>query len=130
MVLATRRNDYKKIRPVRKIIFKESHILKFFRYDLLITIMEEPCFNFLRTIKTLGYTVFPMLRDTYGIGGLSITVRSQRDKFLVEEVKKCIDEFLLEFKKQLHDMEKDKFEGIKNKRARPHLLTHSSMVGS
>ena len=91
-----------------------------FRYDLLITIMEEPCFNFLRTIKTLGYTVFPMLRDTYGIGGLSITVRSQRDKFLVEEVKKCIDEFLLEFKKQLHDMEKDKFEGILNKIARPY----------
>jgi len=88
----------------------EMTIKKYALYDLLITIMEEPCFNFLRTIKTLGYTVFPMLRDTYGIGGLSITVRSQRDKFLVEEVKKCIDEFLLEFKKQLHDMEKDKFE--------------------
>ena len=73
--------------------------------------MEEPCFNFLRTIKTLGYTVFPLLRDTYGIGGLSITVRSQRDKFLVEEVKKCIDEFLIEFKQILTSMEKEKYEG-------------------
>jgi len=74
--------------------------------------MEEPCFNFLRTIKTLGYTVFPLLRNTYGIGGLSITVRSQKDKFTVEEVKKCIDEFLVLFKDQLVAMEKDKYEGM------------------
>lgn len=73
--------------------------------------MEEPCFNFLRTQKTLGYSVFPLLRDTYGIGGLSITVRSQKDKFLVEEVKKCIDEFLVLFKDQLVKMDKDQFEG-------------------
>ena len=73
--------------------------------------MEEPCFNFLRTQKTLGYTVFPMLRDTYGIGGISITVRSQKDKFLVEEVKTCIEEFFTMFKDLLVKMKKDEFEG-------------------
>merc|ERR1712130_755204 len=34
----------------------------------------------------------------------------QRDKFLGEEVKKCIDEFLVEFKKILTSMEKEKYE--------------------
>ena len=82
-----------------------------FRHDLLISIMEEPCFDFLRTKKTLGYTVFPMCRCTYGIIGSSITVRSQRDKFTVEQVHQYVKEFLKEFKKILKNMKSAEFEG-------------------
>ena len=83
-----------------------------FRHDLLIAIMEEPCFDFLRTKKTLGYTVFPMCRCTYGIIGSSITVRSQRDKFTVEQVHQYVKEFLKEFKKILKNMKSAEFEGM------------------
>ena len=83
-----------------------------FRHDLLIAIMEEPCFDFLRTKKTLGYTVFPMCRCTYGIIGSSITVRSQRDKFTVEQVHQYVKEFLKEFKKILKNMKSPEFEGM------------------
>ena len=74
--------------------------------------MEEPCFDYLRTKKTLGYTVFPMVRCTYGIVGISITVRSQIDKFTLEQVKTCVDEFLGEFSKILEDMTDEEFQGI------------------
>ena len=74
--------------------------------------MEEPCFDFLRTKKTLGYTVFPMARCTYGIVGHSITVRSQIDKFTVEDVKLCVDEFLANFHQYLTKMTDSEFDGI------------------
>ena len=74
--------------------------------------MEEPCFDFLRTKKTLGYTVFPMCRCTYGIIGSSITVRSQRDKFTVEQVHHYVKDFLKEFKKILKNMKSAEFEGM------------------
>jgi len=39
--------------------------------------MSEPCFDTLRTKEQLGYDVFSMIRNTYGVIGLSITVNSQ-----------------------------------------------------
>ena len=73
--------------------------------------MEEPCFDFLRTKKTLGYSVFPMIRCTYGIIGSSITVRSQIDKFTAEQVMEAVQEFLASFKKQLKAMKPAEFKG-------------------
>ena len=79
--------------------------------DLLISIMEEPSFDFLRTKKTLGYSVFPMVRCTYGIVGCSLTVRSQVDKFTAEQVFEAIEEFLVEFKQTLKSMKPAEFKG-------------------
>jgi len=76
-----------------------------------MSIMEEPCFDFLRTKKTLGYTVFPMTRCTYGIVGHSITVRSQIDKFTVEQVKAAVDLFLIDFHQFLINMTEQEFQG-------------------
>ena len=45
--------------------------------DIATMLMEEPCFDILRTKEQLGYSVFSMLRNTFGILGLSITVNSQ-----------------------------------------------------
>jgi nardilysin len=39
--------------------------------------MSEPCFDTLRTKEQLGYDVFSMIRNTFGVIGVSITVNSQ-----------------------------------------------------
>jgi len=52
------------------------------------------------------------MHSTDDVCGLSVTVRSQRDKFTVEEVKSNISEFLVEFENQLNDLTADQFEGI------------------
>ncbi|GBP39355.1 Nardilysin [Eumeta japonica] len=49
--------------------------------QVLLTLMEEPVFDQLRTKEQLGYSVFTMVRDTFGVLGYSITVNTQVDKF-------------------------------------------------
>lgn len=43
--------------------------------------MEEPLFDVLRTKEQLGYSVFNMMRYTFGVLGYSVTVNCQADKF-------------------------------------------------
>ena len=45
-------------------------------------LMEEPVFNRLRTEEQLGYTVYSMLRNTFGVLGISISIYAQV-RFLV-----------------------------------------------
>lgn len=80
------------------------------RNDLLVTIMEEPCFDILRTKKCLGYSVYPTLRDTFGIGGISISISSQQNKFSVKEIHEHTLDFLKQFEELINNMEADKFE--------------------
>jgi nardilysin len=40
-------------------------------------LMEEPIFDRLRTQEQLGYQVFSMFRNTYGVLGVSVTICSQ-----------------------------------------------------
>ena len=42
-------------------------------------LMEEPVFNRLRTEEQLGYTVYCMLRNTFGVLGVSISIYAQVD---------------------------------------------------
>lgn len=92
----------------------EMKIKDYATLDLLISIMEEPSFDFLRTKKTLGYSVFPTVRCTYGIVGCSLTVRSQVDKFTAEQVFEAIEEFLVEFKQTLKSMKPAEFKEFAN----------------
>merc|ERR1719273_2602371 len=62
--------------------------------EVALMLMEEPCFDILRTKEQLGYTVFSVLRNTYGILGVSITVNSQATKFSVDHVNDRIEAFL------------------------------------
>lgn len=43
--------------------------------------MEEPCFDVLRTREQLGYVVYNSSKNTEGIIGLSVVVSSQASKF-------------------------------------------------
>ena len=76
-----------------------------------MSIMREPCFDFLRTKHQLGYAVYCQLHTTDDITGISITVRSQADKFTMVEVKSKINEFLIYFKKYLKTLTEKELEG-------------------
>ncbi len=45
--------------------------------ELLVDIMEEPVFDTLRTKEQLGYTVFAVFRNSFGVLGFSITICAQ-----------------------------------------------------
>ncbi|XP_045503200.1 nardilysin-like [Colias croceus] len=71
--------------------------------EVLMMLMEEPVFDVLRTKEQLGYSVFSMLRYTFGVLGFSVTVNTQRDKFSVSHVDARVEAFL---KKFVRDMRK------------------------
>ncbi|XP_038056169.1 nardilysin-like [Patiria miniata] len=78
--------------------------------DVLITMMEEPCFDILRTQEQLGYSVYPTCRNSFGILGFSVTVATQATKFSVSHVEERIDSFLQSFLGKMRtssSMEKD-----------------------
>ncbi|XP_008547472.1 nardilysin [Microplitis demolitor] len=81
--------------------------------ELLTMIMEEPLFNQLRTQEQLGYDVFCLLRDTYGVFGYSISVCTQADKFSVKHVDDRIEEFLKSFYEKLESLSDKDFENHK-----------------
>ena len=74
-------------------------------------LMEEPVFDILRTKEQLGYTVFSMLRNTYGILGVSITVNTQATKFSADHVNGRIEAFLEWFiEEKLGNLDDAEFE--------------------
>ncbi|XP_003401691.1 nardilysin isoform X1 [Bombus terrestris] len=81
--------------------------------ELLITIMEEPVFNQLRTLEQLGYNVFCLLRDTFGILGYTVTVYTQADKYSTEYVDNRIEAFLGMFNNILKEMSEKELDSVK-----------------
>lgn len=81
--------------------------------ELLIMYMEEPLFNQLRTQEQLGYNVFCLLRDTFGILGYSITVYTQADKYSTEHVDNRIEAFLTMFNNMLQGILEKDLDSIK-----------------
>uniref|UniRef100_T1J428 Nardilysin n=1 Tax=Strigamia maritima TaxID=126957 RepID=T1J428_STRMM len=69
--------------------------------ELLIALMEEPCFDVLRTQQQLGYNVNCMFRNTFGIVGFSVTVHTQADKYSCKLVDERIEAFLQLFLNKL-----------------------------
>ncbi|XP_065834712.1 nardilysin-like [Oscarella lobularis] len=78
--------------------------------QLLVYLMEEPCFDILRTKEQLGYSVYPTCRCTHGVLGFSVTVVTQVEKFSVEHITKRIESFLNEFCTTLRQMDQDDFD--------------------
>uniref|UniRef100_A0A3B4A1W5 Coenzyme PQQ synthesis protein F-like C-terminal lobe domain-containing protein n=2 Tax=Periophthalmus magnuspinnatus TaxID=409849 RepID=A0A3B4A1W5_9GOBI len=71
--------------------------------------MEEPCFDFLRTKETLGYQVYPSCRNTSGVLGFSVTVKTQATKFSSELVEARVQSFLSSFGGRLSSLGADSF---------------------
>ncbi|XP_077588207.1 nardilysin-like [Stigmatopora nigra] len=77
--------------------------------ELLVMLMEEPCFHFLRTKETLGYNAYPAFRNTSGVVGFCITVQTQASKFSTEQAELKIEEFLTWFGETLSAMSQESF---------------------
>lgn len=78
--------------------------------DMLVSLIEEPLFDTLRTKEQLGYDVAISVRDTFNILGITITVKSQENKFTSTEVDARIASFSEEIVKILTEMGADDFE--------------------
>ncbi|GAB0092755.1 nardilysin [Sergentomyia squamirostris] len=98
-----------------------SYILNFYQIDtpsienscyveLLITLLEEPLFNQLRTIEQLGYDVNCDFRENCGISAFSIGVNSQENQFSIEHVDERIEIFRKDFVKILKEMSAEDYE--------------------
>uniref|UniRef100_A0A182QVQ5 Nardilysin n=1 Tax=Anopheles farauti TaxID=69004 RepID=A0A182QVQ5_9DIPT len=81
--------------------------------ELLVSLLEEPLFDVLRTKEQLGYDVSTTLRDNAGILGFSITVHSQEDKFSYFHIDERIELFNEHFVQVLHNMTDKDFELVK-----------------
>ncbi|KAH9631178.1 hypothetical protein HF086_006756 [Spodoptera exigua] len=69
--------------------------------EVLMLLMEEPVFDSLRTKEQLGYSVFSMMRYTFGVLGFSVTVNTQVDKFSVSYVDGRVEAFLKKFSRDM-----------------------------
>ncbi|XP_035792231.1 nardilysin-like isoform X1 [Anopheles albimanus] len=81
--------------------------------ELLISLLEEPLFDILRTKEQLGYDVSTTLRDNYGILGYSITVHSQENKFNYNHIDQRIELFNRHFIDILRNMSSEDFGLVK-----------------
>ncbi|KAJ8039795.1 Nardilysin [Holothuria leucospilota] len=70
---------------------------KYSLLNALVVMMEEPCFDVLRTQEQLGYSVHATCRNTFGVLGFSVTVTTQATKFSASHVDGRIDQFLQHF---------------------------------
>lgn len=75
--------------------------------------MEEPLFNQLRTQEHLGYNVYCLFNDTFGVYGYSINVCTQANKFTTEHVDERIEKFIQDFKNTLNEMKEDEYDFVK-----------------
>ncbi|XP_016520235.1 nardilysin-like isoform X1 [Poecilia formosa] len=87
-----------------------SRTLQFLRVPVWFQmLMEEPCFDFLRTKEMLGYQVYPTFRNTSGVLGFSVTVETQATKFSSELVEQKIEDFLVSFGGRLASLSEECF---------------------
>ncbi|KAF5280052.1 hypothetical protein FQA39_LY18167 [Lamprigera yunnana] len=84
--------------------------------ELFAQIIQEPCFDILRTKEQLGYIVYSGIRKANGIHGLRIIVQSDKHPSVIDH---RIEEFLNTMLLQLQNMTNEEFE-----RHRDSLMAH------
>jgi insulysin len=75
--------------------------------ELFSQIINEPCFNILRTKEQLGYIVFSGVRRACGVQGLRVIVQSERHPEYLDD---RIEAFLHSMEEHLEKMDEDEFE--------------------
>lgn len=81
--------------------------------ELLVKIMREPLFNYIRTKEQLGYAVSCFSKNDENTLGFTITVESQEKKNSSWIVDEKIESFLNDFASHLKEMSEVDFETIK-----------------
>jgi len=80
--------------------------------DLFCHILEEPCFNVLRTKEQLGYIVSGGVRRSLGTQGVRVIVQSEKNpSFVTGRIEEVMNEHM---KKYLTDMTDEQFESNKH----------------
>ncbi|XP_060809254.1 insulin-degrading enzyme isoform X1 [Amyelois transitella] len=74
--------------------------------ELLAQILNEPCFNTLRTKEQLGYIVFSGVRRSSGVQGLRVIVQSDRHPGYVE---RRVEAFIEDSEEYLANMPEEEF---------------------
>lgn len=82
--------------------------------ELLVKVMREPLFNFIRTKEQLGYSVSCASKNEGGVLGLIITVESQEKRHSTWTVDMKIESFLQSFSSHLDQLSGEDFETMKN----------------
>uniref|UniRef100_A0A6P7FSM8 Nardilysin-like n=1 Tax=Diabrotica virgifera virgifera TaxID=50390 RepID=A0A6P7FSM8_DIAVI len=95
--------------------------------DTVMRIIDEPCFNTLRTIEQLGYDVSIYGRRVHGILMYRLRVNSQADKYTTQYLDSRIEAFLKQSQKLVDEttvegLEKIKEDLIKTKQVCDHNL--------
>jgi insulysin len=87
------------------------------RLQLMSQMMDEPCFNTLRTQEQLGYIVGCGMMALGTVQGFRILIQSEKD---CDYLEKRIDNFLVNFDKELEEISEEDFNkhkiGLINKR--------------
>ncbi|XP_050498673.1 nardilysin-like isoform X3 [Diabrotica virgifera virgifera] len=96
--------------------------------DIIMRIIDEPCFNTLRTNEQLGYDVSTYGRREYGVLVYSLHVTSQVNKYSTEYLDSRIEAFLKQSQKLVDEttveaLEKIKEDLIKTKQVCDHNLS-------
>ncbi|KAF2769156.1 LuxS/MPP-like metallohydrolase [Teratosphaeria nubilosa] len=93
-------------------LFVGSNIDRITRAKLLLLaqMLNEPCFDQLRTKEQLGYVVGSGVLLYSTLAGLRILIQSEKDCWYLEE---RIDSFLIDYEKTLREMSQDEFEEYK-----------------
>nr|XP_037872311.1 nardilysin [Bombyx mori] len=82
--------------------------------EVLMMLMEEPVFDMLRTKEQLGYSVFSMMRYTFGVLGFSVSVNTQVDKFSVSYVDGRVEAFLRKFYRDMKRLSEKTLAATRN----------------
>ncbi|PSN57801.1 Insulin-degrading enzyme [Blattella germanica] len=75
--------------------------------ELLVQLINEPCFNILRTKEQLGYIVFSGIRRSNGVQGLRVIVQSDRHPSYVDQ---RVEAFLSKMEDYIGNMSSEEFE--------------------
>lgn len=81
--------------------------------ELLVSVINEPLFNTLRSHEQLGYGVSCTLRKNCGVLGITITVEYQENKNCADVIDRRIQEFLETFYDILKLTSEDDFKSVK-----------------
>lgn len=81
--------------------------------ELLVKVMREPLFDYIRTKEQLGYSVSCAIKKDENMLGFAIMVETQEKRNPSKTVDQKIESFLKNFSKILEDMNDEDFETIK-----------------
>lgn len=95
--------------------------------EFLVSVLNEPLFDTLRSHEQLGYGVACTLRQNCGILGITITVEYQENKNSAELIDSKIDEFLRNFVEVLQKTNDKDFESAKHSIVSLKLISDSDL---